>query len=135
LKGDPTNPDADLDNMVVEIYNDDSEKFFVKKNKNALKNGYLVAIEDYKITLDAVNAVTDGDLKDMLKFPFAKMKKRISEFTSPVPVQRLLEMARAEDKSVKTISMIQDALNNLNETTEIPDSVTVGDVRVGGTKM
>ena len=135
LKGDPTNPDADPDNMIVEIHNEDSEKFFIKSNKNALKNGYLVSINEYKITLDAVNAVTDGDLKDILKFPFAKMKKRVSEFTSPVPVQRLLEMAKDEDKSVKTINMIQTALENLDDTIEVPTSVVIGDVRVGGTRM
>jgi hypothetical protein len=99
--------------MVVEVYDAEAEKFFLKQNKAALVHGYLIEISDYETTLDKVNAVTDGELKDMLKLHYMKLKTRIDQFTSVVPLQRLLELAKDADKPIKTVQMIEAAIAKL----------------------
>ncbi|MFA7101449.1 MAG: hypothetical protein WC196_06975, partial [Bacilli bacterium] len=88
LMGDPAT--AEIEKVTVEVYDKEAEKYFIKNNKAAVVNGYLIEItEGYEMTLDEINAVSDGYLKDLLKQPFMRMKKRVEEFTSPVPVSRL----------------------------------------------
>ncbi len=110
LVGDPDT--ADIEKITVEVTDVESEKYFIKNNKVAIVQGYLVEItEGYEMTLDVINAVSDGDLKEILKQPFGKMKKRVLEFTSPVPIDRLLTFARAENKPVKTVQFLEEALS------------------------
>jgi hypothetical protein len=123
LKGDPYDENTDLDNLTVEIIDADSEKYFRKANKPAIVNGYLIQVSDYELTLDEVNAVSDGYLKDLLKESFTKMKKRVEEFTSPVPVNRLLVFAKADNKPVKTISYLEEKLKEFNPPVKLPDRI------------
>lgn len=110
LKGDPQT--KDIEQITVEIHDAEAEKYFIKHNKPAIVNGYLVEITDgYEMTLDEVNAVADGYLKDLLRQPFMKMKKRVEEFTSPVPVDRLLTFALEANKPFKTIEFLKASLN------------------------
>jgi hypothetical protein len=127
LMGDPAT--ADVEKVTVEVYNKEAEKYFVKNNKSAIVNGYLIEItEGYEMTLDEINAVSDGYLKDLLKQPFMRMKKRVEEFTSPVPVNRLLTFAKTE----KTVEFLQEALRKF-DSKPIPSVTQIGDVKVGGT--
>lgn len=129
LKGDPSNPDADLDAMAVEIYDEDGENFFKRSNKAAIKNGYLIEISDYTLTLDEINAVSDGYLKDLLKKPLSKMRNRVLEFTSVVPVARLLEFAETENKPLKTIEFLRAVVERLEGKSNIVGA-EMGDVKV-----
>ncbi len=129
LSGDPAI--AEIEKITVEIHDAEAEKYFLKQNKTAIVNGYLVEIsEGYEMILDETNAVSDGYLKDLLKQPFMKMKKRVEEFTSPVPVGRLLTFARAENKPVKTIEFLDGALKKFDS--KVPNVAQLGDVKVGG---
>ncbi len=119
LKGDPQT--SDLTQISLEILDAESDKFFVKHNKPALVNGFLIEIADGPdASFDETNAVTDGYLKDLLKLPFTKMVKKLSDFTSPVPISRLLTFAIEGDKPVKTVEIIKTHLSKL-------DSKTVGE--------
>ncbi len=110
LKGDPQT--SDLTQISVEILDSESDKFFVKHNKPALVNGFLIEIADGPdASFDETNAVSDGYLKDLLKLPFTKMVKKLSEFTSPVPISRLLTFALEGDKPVKTVEIIKTHLS------------------------
>jgi len=131
LMGDPAT--ADIEKFTVEVYNKEAEKYFIKNNKSAIVNGYIIEItEGYEMTLDEINAVSDGYLKDLLKQPFMRMKKRVEEFTSPVPVSRLLTFAKTENKPVKTVEFLQEALRKF-DSKPIPSVTQIGDVKVGGT--
>ena len=112
LKGDPSSNDS-VEDMIVEVHDEDAEKFFKRANKVAIAHGYVIKVGDYTMTLDESNAVSDGYLKDLLKQPFAKMKKRVEEFTSPIPINRLLEFASQENKPVKTVEYIKSAISKL----------------------
>jgi hypothetical protein len=131
LVGDPAT--AEIEKVTVEVFNEEAEKYFYKSNKTALVNGYLVEItEGYEMKLDEVNAVSDGFLKDLLKQPYMKMKKRVEEFTSPVPIERLLTLARAENKPVKTVEFIEGALKKFNSAS-LPNVAQLDNVKIGAT--
>ncbi len=131
LQGDPNTPD--VEKVTLEIYNQEAEKYFIKNNKAAIVKGYLVEItEGYEMTLDEINAVSDGFLKDLLKQPYMKMKKRVEAFTSPVPVERLLAIAKAENKPIKTVEFLQATLIKFNDK-PLPNIAQLDNVKIGGT--
>ena len=130
LKGDPSDPSSNADDMTVEILDVDAEKYFKKRNKAAIVQGYLVEISDHTISLDETNAVSDGYLKDLLKKPLSRMKTRVSKFTSPVPVIRLLELAQQENKPIRTIEYLKGVITQLEGTSTTPSSADIGGVQV-----
>jgi len=123
--GDPNK--LDKDEITIEINNEEEEKYFLKANKATVEKGIVIAVSDYEFTLDKVNSVSDGELKDMLKLPFRRLQKLIDEFTSPVPVARLLELAKQEDKPVKTVQHIESVLRKLGDKTGLPSVVKFDD--------
>jgi len=128
LKGDPVS--SPIEKITVEIADEETEKFFLKHNKNAIVNGYLLEItEGYEMELDEVNAVTDGFLKDLLKEPYAKMKSRVDKFTSPVPVSRILKFAIEADKPYKTIEFLKNTLRKF-DTSVAPSTANLDGVKV-----
>jgi hypothetical protein len=130
LRGDPMS--SPVDEISIEVADAEAEKYFIKHNKNAIVNGYLVEItEGYEMVLDEVNAVSDGFLKDLLKEPYAKLKKRIDKFTSPVPVTRLLDFALADDRPYKTVEMIKAKLAQFNTPATPKKTAEMGNVKVG----
>jgi hypothetical protein len=130
LKGDPTNPKADKDGMTLEIDNAEAEKYFKKNNKSAIVQGYLIEISEHTLSLDETNAVSDGYLRDLLKSPISKMRVRVDKFTSPIPVLRLLEFAREENKPIKTIEYLSSVAKRLDNTSVGVVSAEIGDVKV-----
>ena len=135
LKGNPGDPDADLDAMVVEIYDEEADKYFKKRNKQAVKQGYLIEIADHTISLDESNAVSDGYLKDLLKKPLSKMKPRVDKFTSSVPVYRLLELAEVDNKPIKTIEYLRNVFSKLEDSRFIPQKADIDGVKVTTTNV
>lgn len=123
LKGDPYDEDTDVDNLTIEIFDEDAEKYFKKANKPSIVKGYLIEVSDYELTLDGVNAVSDGYLKDLLKESFTKLKKRAEEFTSPVPINRLLVIAKLENKPVKTVNYLEEKLKDFDIKVKLPDKI------------
>lgn len=113
LKGDPNI--VDKEDITLEITDEESEKYFQRQNKGMLVKGYLVEVTDGEIELDETNSVSDGFLKDLLKEPNNKVKKRALEFTSSIPVNRLLVFAEEQDKPIKLIEFIRNRLGELRK--------------------
>lgn len=130
LKGDPTDSNANVDAMVVEIHDAEAEKYFKKSNKTAISQGYLIEISEHTLSLDETNAVSDGYLKDLLKKPLSKMRGRVDKFTSPIPVLRLLELAVEEDKPIKTVEYLKATITRLEGTPTIAAKAEVDGVKV-----
>lgn len=125
LIGNPQD-EANQEDITVKIFDADAEEYFKKANKNSIIKGYLIEIGDYEMTLDEVNSVSDGFLKDLLKQHTATMKKRVNEFTSPIPVHRILEMAKEENKPVKTVQFLENVLSTLQDKpVVIPEKIVV----------
>jgi len=130
LKGDPNDPNADVDAMTIELTDGEAEKYFKKNNKSAIVQGYLIEISEHTLSLDETNAVSDGYLRDLLKKPLSKMKPRVDKFTSPVPVIRLLEIAQEENKQVRTIDYLKEVITKLEGSPTSPSKAEIGGVQV-----
>lgn len=130
LKGDPHDEKTDPDDITLEIFDPEAEKFFKKKNKTAIKQGYLIEISDHVLTLDNTNNVGDGELKDLLKKPLSKMRPRVEKFTSSVPVTRLLELAIRENQPVKTIEYLKGVITKLEGGHGFPRGAEIDGVKV-----
>jgi hypothetical protein len=111
LVGDPAT--TDIDKITLEVTDEVSEKHFVRNNKATLTNGYLIETSNPGLAVDMTNAVSDGYLHDLLKEPFTQLKVKLNQFTSPVPVQRLLTIANTENKPIKTIELIKQTIVRL----------------------
>ena len=136
LKGDPTDPEGDIDAVTIELYDEEDEKYFKKGNKSAIKQGYLIEISEHTLELDETNAVSDGYLKDLLKRPLSKMKPAVEKFTSPVPVHRLLQLAEVADKPINTINYLKGVIANLEGGSNIPQGAEFdGNVKVQTTSV
>lgn len=131
LKGDPNDPKADTDSMVVEIFDEEAEKYFKRTNKATIVNGYLIEIGEHTMELDEINAVSDGFLRDLLKKPLSKMRPRVDKFTSPVPVSRLLELAQSENKPIKTIDYLKEVITKLEAPNTAKNKADIDGVQVG----
>lgn len=128
LTGDPVS--GDIDKTSVEVYDAVAEKYFVRQNKGAIINGFLIEVSgSEEMHLDVNNSVSDGFLRDLLKQPFMKMKKRVLEFTSAIPVVRLIEFAKQENKPVKTIEF----LNSVKKSIDGGESINV--IQIDDTKI
>lgn len=130
LKGDPQT--KDIEQVSLEIHDAEAEKYFIKHNKPAIVNGYLIEItEGYEMVLDEVNAVSDGYLKDLLKQPFMKMKKRVEKFTSSVPIDRLLIFALEDNKPFKTVEFLKVSVDKFNERGSTSSITNIDGVKIG----
>jgi len=113
LQGDPAK--VDQDEITIEIADEECEKYFIKYNKPTINNGYLVSASEYTLTVDKTNSIGDGDLKDILKLPYQKMVKAVGQFTSEIPVNRLLQFAIEADKPLKTVEFLRNAVARLEK--------------------
>jgi hypothetical protein len=112
LKGDPAT--ADPESITIELYDAEAEKYFLRHNKPAIMHGYLIEVTDGKQTLESVNAVGDGYLNDLLKLPLKEMKEKVDQFTSQVPVSRLLELAIKSNKPHNTVEYLNKVLSTFD---------------------
>jgi hypothetical protein len=128
LKGDPKEVPEDM--VTVEIYDEEGEKYFKKTNRTAITNGYLIEVNSNTLVVDEVNAVSDGQLKDLLKLPITQFKKKVELFTSPIPIARLLAFAVEENKPIRIITYLREALSGLDEGSSNVTSVSTDSVKV-----
>lgn len=127
--GDPKS--MDQDSITIQVNTKEEEEYLKKMNKPAFVKGILISVKDYEMKLDVVNSVSDGELKDILKMPFRQMKKRVLDFTSTVPLSRLLEIARDVNKPIKTIQFIEDAMHELEEKPRENLNIRDDNIKVG----
>ena len=99
--------------MTVEVFDAKAEKFFLRYNKAAIELGYIVPTEKYTQDVGTINIITDVEINEILTFPFGKFKKRLEEFTSPIPVHRLLDAAKEANKPYNTIKFIEQQAEKL----------------------
>jgi hypothetical protein len=115
LKGDPSNPKDDIELQRIEILNAEAEKYFVRYNKEALIRGYLIPEGEPFEDASSVNAISDAEILEILKLTTPKLKARMELLTSPIPIQRLLDAAKDNNKPYKVVETIQKKLDEIKE--------------------
>jgi hypothetical protein len=115
LKGDTLDPKANKEEMTVKIYDEKSHSYFLKINKHLIEEGILVPYTDELGKVHLLNAITDEEIDDILEQPYFTLMNRIKEFTSTIPVERILRRAIELNKGVKTIDNIKQRLAEMQE--------------------
>lgn len=125
LKGDPTT--CNIEDIVVTMWTDMENDYFRRINKILITQGYIAPYSEEIIEEMSVNEVEDEVLKEALRKPFFSIKALLDKFTSPVPVMRMLNLAKEMNKPVGTITAITRRLSAL-QATDKPISKIVKEV-------
>jgi len=113
LEGDPTDPNADPADFIVEIWTEAEHKYFVRKNKALIENGTLMPFEGEEVPIDTTNQISDVEIDEVLNKPFMALKWRLEKFTSSVPVRRILVRAKELDVTTGKFDAIKARLTEL----------------------
>lgn len=111
LKGDPDAEPFDYDDLVVEMYDEEEDKFFRRANKGHLANGLLVEYSSENKTVEeSVNAISLTEIDNLLAMKPASLERELAKFTSRIPLERILRRAEQLEKPVRVTSLITKAL-------------------------
>lgn len=115
LKGDPANPETDKEDIIIKCWTDYENEYFRRVNKDLLERG-LIAPYTEKVKKEiSVNEITEEELRDLLQQPYFAWKTKLDEFTSPIPVKRMLRIAEELNRPIKTINTIKEKLSGLQQ--------------------
>jgi len=112
LQGNPANPD-ELDEQVVEIWDERQDLFFRKINKKHFEAGRLIELAKVFEEPRSPNEVSDEELDRILGLRFLAFKNRIEKFTEEAPLFRLINRARDVDKSEKIVKHLEETLSKV----------------------
>lgn len=91
---------------------------FKMANKRFLMDGIIIETGEPSVDWDTPNALVDEDIDELLK-NYLKLKSTVAEVTSVAIIAKILERAKDQNKSGKTISLIQSRLDELSENEEM----------------
>jgi len=87
---------------------------FKMANKRAITEGLIREIAEPSVDWETPNTYTDEALDDLLKNTF-KLKKALKDITSVATVARLLERAKAQNKSAAMVELLEEKLEEIDE--------------------
>jgi hypothetical protein len=97
-----------------------NQEMAASEGLDVFKNGILQPVrllegdEDYEEIASNPNHVSDSDIRKMVKSHHKTFEKRLSEIQNPSALQRVLEIAKAEDCSISTEAKIKTRLQELS---------------------
>ena len=104
------------------VVKEDDLRDFKRANREAIKSGLIMETKEPDWDDPTPNALEDEKATEIVKNVFA-LKKALSEFTSTVPVRKLLEAAEEQKRPEKTINIIKARLEELGEVEETPEQM------------
>lgn len=116
LAGDPEDPNVDIEDITAKIWTESAHLYFKNVNKRAIEEGKLVPYESDAVRQTRMtNAITDEEIEQILNEPFFTLMNRLNDFTSAVPVERILRKAKELNRPHKTIERVYEKLQELQE--------------------
>jgi hypothetical protein len=100
---------------MIALYTDYDLKFFENRNRDLIEQGLIVPYSPEIEEIQRINAVTDEELEKALNKKFFAVKALLDRFTSPIPVDRMLKMAKRMNKTIGIINAIEARLSELQE--------------------
>ena len=109
LVGDPAK--CDPESIVVDVWTPAEDRYLKAHNRDHFESGRLVPY-DPSNTADKVmvNQITDAEIEALILDSVGRLKRKLSEFTSDVPIRRILAKAEAMNRPVRTINLIKQEL-------------------------
>jgi len=115
LKGDPTDPTVDKEDIIIQCWTDYENEYFRRANKEMLKRGLIAPHTEEIIEEISVNEVSEKKLRELLQKPYFAWKTKLDTFTSPIPVKRMLKIAEELNRPIGTINTIKERLSELQQ--------------------
>lgn len=92
----------------------DNLRDFKMVNRRALVEGLIIETSEPSVDWETPNALTDEAVDELLK-SYLKLKATLAEVTSVSILSKMLERAKEQNKSGKTVSLIQSRLDEVSE--------------------
>jgi hypothetical protein len=109
-------PEASNPKAVLQIWSTKEDLFFNKMNREHLEAGNMKVLSVADATKPAPvspNAISDGEIVEILNKPFLALKNRLNKFTTVAPVYRFLRAAEEMEKSEKILDSIRARMSEL----------------------
>lgn len=107
--------DLDYENDVLELYSDDELRTFSRFNKHLIENGLIKEFTESTPVIEDANFLSDTEVADIANIMnLGAFKKKISEITSKVTINRVLSSARELNRSANIINAIEARLDELS---------------------
>lgn len=114
LAGNPKDPNVDIDNITVKLWDEVTQNYFENTNRRLLEAGKLAPYtRDIDRQRELVNMITDEEIDEILGQKFFSLANKLKELTSITSVKRIYERAIELNKQVKTINHIKARLEEL----------------------
>lgn len=82
-------------------------------NKQSIMDGLIVETGEPSVDWETDNAVTDEQAKELVRGNFIQLKQRIESITSLSTASKILDIAKQEDRPVKTIKLLESKVAEL----------------------
>jgi len=106
-----------IEDIVLTFWTDFEHEFFRRANKPLLDRGDIAPFTEEIEEKISVNEISDAELEEALKKKFFAVKALLDKFTSPVPVERMLRLAKEMNVSVGVVGRIEERLSELQANT------------------
>ena len=104
-----------LDERLIELYSEEEYRFFIKANARAIEEGALAPVGKKSRDVDVVNSIDDDEVERIALLQTVKeLEDALAVFTSPIPVQRILQRAEQLGRSKRFIDVMKRKHEELN---------------------
>jgi hypothetical protein len=124
LQGDPgSKSKAPVKEAVITFYSIEGDMFFRNMNLRHFEDGTIIAYTP-PVTepVKAVEQSTDEEIAELLGKPFLTLQSVLDKTNSTVFVQRILQVAKDEEKSMKYIKKIEARLAEIQNSAVTQDA-------------
>lgn len=98
---------------------EDDIRDFTRANRFLLEEGLLVVVDEPSFEGESANAITDEKAVELVKNIFI-LKKALVNITSPAMLQKLLDVAKQNNRSKKIIDLIVERLEDVTPLGSMP---------------
>lgn len=90
------------------------------------KNGMMVPVRILDDAEDAAeiaanpNLMAESEMNDLFKAHWKTFENRVAQVSNPIVIQRLLQIAEAQDATVKQVNVLKVRMESLREKTAAP---------------
>jgi hypothetical protein len=117
LKGNPRG--KNIETCIIDVFSPKQDKFLRTVNKRHFGAGRLIEytrpVVDETKKEKTIAEFTEEELLMLLKQPYAKLQKEVNKIELPAILATLVNLAVENDKSTKTVSLLESKLSELQQ--------------------
>lgn len=103
--------DFDYEHDVIELYSEREHKHFLQVNRVFIKSGFLKEYHGENEPEDLTNVISDEEVERIASTrTLMALKKALADITSPITLDRILQMAKHIGRPLSIISLIEERI-------------------------